>query len=125
MKVNRADDIKLKLVEIIEKLEMNHINPDRIICMRSTGSTSDATARIWSFPKIWQKALDLESHYIIEVLAEKYDDLSEDDKQRTLIHELMHVPKTFSGALVPHKCFGKRIDRRSVEKLFKEFKRKR
>jgi predicted metallopeptidase len=36
----------------------------------------------------------------------------------------MHIPKTFSGALVPHKCFGKRIDKKSVENIYKKYKEK-
>ncbi|PIX50259.1 MAG: hypothetical protein COY38_05610 [Candidatus Aenigmarchaeota archaeon CG_4_10_14_0_8_um_filter_37_24] len=73
-------------------------------------------------PRIWQKALGIKSHYVIEVISEKFDRLDEEDQERTLIHELMHVPKTFSGALVPHNCFGKRIDNRAVEKIYRDYK---
>jgi predicted metallopeptidase len=92
--------------------------------MRSQGSKSRAVARIWSMPRIWQKALGIKSHYVIEVISEKFDQLNEEDQERTLIHEIMHIPKTFSGALVPHKCFGKKIDKKSVNKIYSEYKRK-
>lgn len=91
--------------------------------MRSTGATSRARARIWSFPKIWQMALNQPAHYVIEVLSQHFDHLSEDDKTRVIIHELMHIPKNFSGALVPHR--GRhhfRIDARTVETLFKQYR---
>lgn len=79
--------------------------------MRGYGSTSRAIARIWSLPKPWQLALKIQPQYIIEVIEQRFDKLSNDDKDKTLIHELMHIPKTFSGALVPHKRgFRKKVD---------------
>lgn len=99
-----------------------YVDPGRIVCMRSFGATSRARARIWGFPKIWQMALKTKPHYIIEVLSHHFDRLSDDDKTRVIIHELMHIPKNFSGALVPHRGRYKRIDHRTVEVLFKEYK---
>lgn len=90
--------------------------------MRSFKATSRARARIWSFPKIWQLALKTPAHYVIEVLSHHFDHLSEDDKTRVIIHELMHVPKNFSGALVPHRGRKHRIDHRTVEVLFRMYK---
>lgn len=123
MKCILALDIKNNLKKIVAKLKMDNINIDRIVCFRSYGSTSRARARIWSFPKIWQQALGLPPHYIIEVLSEKYDRLSTDEKEKTLIHELMHIPKNFSGSLLAHRRKNFRINNQTVEKLFNLFKR--
>lgn len=120
MEFNIAEDIKRLVDEVAVKFP--HVNPNYIICFRSYGSTSRAIARIWSLPRIWQIGLNLKPHYCIEVISERFDKMSHEDQQRTLIHELMHIPKTFSGALVPHKTRYKRIDRRSVEKIFQIFK---
>lgn len=118
MDVALAPDVK-KIVRIVmPHLPFDHIDQRRIICMRSMGATSRARARIWSFPKIWQLALGLEAHYVIEVLSQHFDHLSPDDKVRVIIHELMHIPKNFSGALVPHRGRHTRIDSRTVERLF-------
>ena len=131
MRFEDAPDVKEKMESIVLALDMSHIDTGRVVCMRSFRSTSDAHARIWSMPKIWQKALGIRSHYVIEVLSEKYDKFSEDQKDKTLIHELMHVPKTFSGALVSHsaKVFdGKgghrtvKINSKSVEKMFRLYR---
>ncbi|MBI5465136.1 metallopeptidase [Candidatus Gottesmanbacteria bacterium] len=98
---------------------MSHIDSRRVICFRSRGSSSRARARIWSFPRVWQQALKLPAYYIIEVIDKHFDKLSKKDKDRVLIHELLHIPKNFSGSLVPHRGRNHRIDSRKVEELFK------
>lgn len=118
MKFNPAPDIQERITELVEKLPFPHIDATRIKCFRSSGSTSRANARIWSLPRIWQKALDVKAHYVIEVLAERFDNYGRKEQDKILIHELLHIPKTFSGALVPHLCFGKKIDRKAVEDMY-------
>ncbi|RJR15375.1 metallopeptidase [Candidatus Microgenomates bacterium] len=117
-----ATDIHTEISELVSMLEFTHVDPKRIICFRSTGSSSRARARIWSMPKVWQLALNIEPHYVIEVLSEKFDHLSLDDRRRVLIHELMHIPKTFSGALAPHHGRYHKINSRTVEQLFNQYR---
>lgn len=125
MEWKSAPDIKKELREIAGNLPFAHVDISRVICLRSSGSTSRARARIWSFPRVWQLALNLPACYIIEVLSEKFDRLSSDDQKRVLIHELLHIPKNFSGSLLPHRGRGPRIDFKTVEKLFQEYRRKK
>ncbi len=123
MNVELAPDITKIVRRLVPRLPFSaYVNPKQIICMRSFKTTSRARARIWSFPKIWQLALKLPPYYVIEVLSHHFDHLSEDDKTRVIIHELMHIPKNFSGALVPHKGLHKRINHRTVESLFRLYK---
>ncbi len=122
MEVTTAPDVQKLMRVILARTPFDHVRASQITCMRSTGATSRAYARIWSFPKIWQKALSHPPHYIIEVLEHHFDKLSEDNKIRTIIHELMHIPKNFSGALVPHRGRYHKIDHRTVEKLFSTYK---
>ena len=123
MEFNLAPDIQSQLNIIINRLDLPYIDPQRIVCFRSHGSTSRAQARIWSLPRIWQTALKVKAHYCIEILSEKFDHLKTDDQIRVLIHELMHIPKNFSGALLSHR-HGRyhRLDSRTVETLFQQFK---
>lgn len=114
-------NIQKQLEEIIENIGLEHLKFGRIFCYRTTGSKARAYARIWAFPKIFQQVLSIEPAYVIEVLSEKFDKLSVEDKIKVLIHELLHIPKNFSGSLLPHKYGGKRIDR-EVERLFKMMK---
>lgn len=121
MEWENAPDIKKELEEIVRHLEFTHVDLKRVVCFRSFGSTSLARARIWSLPRVWQQALGSPAMYIIEVLSERFDKLSYDDKKRVLIHELLHVPKNFSGSLLPHRGRGKGINAHVVEKFFREY----
>lgn len=120
--IQPAPDIHTIIKAVLPHLPFTYIDVTRIVCMRSVGATSRARARIWSFPKIWQMALKKPAHYIIEVLSQHFDHLSLDDQTRVIIHELMHIPKNFSGALVPHRGIHKRIDHRTVEALFEQYR---
>lgn len=120
MKFNPAPDIQERVAELVGKLPFPYIDSSRIKCFRSSGSKSRANARIWSLPRIWQKALEVKAHYVIEVLSERFDTHDKAEQDKILIHELMHIPKTFSGALVPHFCFGKRINKKAVEEMYRK-----
>jgi len=131
MKTEHAPDVKERISKVVKGLEMGHVDCERLVCFRSRGSKGRAIARIWSLPNIWQKALNVEPHYVIEVISERYDKLSEDEKDKTMIHELMHIPKNFSGAVVLHKTAQfdgqgghvmKRINARAVDELFALYK---
>lgn len=122
MEVEKAPDVAHLLAQILQRLPFDYIDRKHIVCIRSRRATSRARARIWSFPKIWQLALNLPAYYTIEVLSQHFDHLSVDDKIRILIHELMHIPKNFSGALIPHRGLHKHINRRTVEHLFQTYR---
>ena len=99
-----AHDVKELVELIVAKLEFNHIDINGIYCFRSIGSKSKRTvARIHSLEKLWQKALNKRSSYLIEVISERYDRLSRIEKEKVLIHELLHIPKGFAGGFRPHK----------------------
>ena len=118
-----APDVKRLADEIIDSLDLFHIVPQFVYCYRSKGSQSRRTvARIHGLGKIWQEALLKPPAYVIEVISELYDNLSEEEKEKTLIHELLHIPKGFSGGFRPHKGY---IDRKQVEKLHRALVEKR
>lgn len=119
-----APDIDKLVKAIIKKLDLNWINTKNIHCLRSKNSSSRAYARIWGLSKVWQLALVKEPNYVIEVLSEKFDKLSSDQKHKVLIHELAHIPKNFSGSLLPHiRRRGKRNFEDRVNSMYKSFKK--
>jgi predicted metallopeptidase len=114
-----ADDINLRVQEIIRKLKMTHIDETRVICVRSKGSGSRRViARCHGLPRIMQVALLQNPHYIIEILSERFDRLSREDQTRVLIHEILHIPHCFGGGFRAHKPY---VTRAKVQKMYAEF----
>jgi len=110
-----ASDVKLLTDQLIQALGFAHIPKDRLICIRSVGSKSRAViARVHSFPKVWQKSLSLKAHYTIEVISERFDDLSTTEKEKVIIHELLHIPRGFGGGFRHHRDW---VTRRRVDRL--------
>ncbi len=94
----------------------SHIDTARVFVYRSYNTRSGAIARIHGFPRIWQLALGSGPAYIIEIISENFDCLQCHDKIRTIIHELLHIPKTFSGGLRPH---GRYVNSRIINRAFR------
>lgn len=103
----KAPDIEKRVKKLLHGLELEWIEIDRVRCFRSYNSKARARARIWGLSRIFQQALSIKPAYVIEVISEKFDSLSEKEKNKVLLHEIAHIPKTFSGSLLPHKKRGK------------------
>lgn len=116
-----APDVKKNVADILKLLDFPNIKHGNIHCYRTQGSKSRAYARIWAMPKIFQRALNLEPHYVIEVLSRYFDQLSPDEKSKVLIHELLHIPNNFSGALVPHHTRSRNLGK-LANTLFIQYK---
>jgi len=105
--------------DVIAKLNFTHVKTENIFCIRSHGSKSRRTvARIHGLPKIIQVAMNTKAFYVIEIISENFDKLEYDDKIKTIIHELMHIPKSFGGGFRGHSNF---VTRKNVEKAFKTY----
>lgn len=102
-----ASDIKERLFYLIRALELTWLVPSSIYCVRSQNAQSRAIARIWGLGRVWQMTLNLRPAYILEVVSERFDHLTQIEKDKVLLHELVHIPRNFSGALLPHRRRGK------------------
>jgi predicted metallopeptidase len=118
----KAPDVKRDIKQILSVIDLPYIEASRIFCYRTKASKSRSYARIWAFPKIFQDALGLEPAYVIEVLSKYYDKLEPEERIKVLIHELLHIPRNFSGALVPHITRSRHLTK-TANALFDEFKR--
>lgn len=116
-----APDIKNRSLKLVNALEMDSILFERLFFYRSTGSKSRAYARTWGLPKLWQHALSVEPAYIIEVISHYFDKLSPRDQDKVILHELGHIPKTFSGALLPHTRHKKGSFHNKLEDLIEKY----
>jgi predicted metallopeptidase len=123
MEWEKAEDVQKDLETVLAILNLPYIKLNRVFCYRTQGSKIRAYARTWSMPKIFQDALTIEPAYVIEVLSKHYDKLDTDNKMKVLIHELLHIPKNFSGALLPHRTRSRNLHS-VANQLFKEYKKK-
>jgi len=110
-----APDVKLLVEEIQRTMSFNHVVLNRVICVRSKGSKSKRIiARIHGLPRIWQESLNMKPYYVIEVLSENYDCQNQEEKEKTVIHEMLHIPQGFKGGFRHHKGW---INKRKIENL--------
>ncbi len=120
MRYEFAPDLQ-KIAEDISQKLFPWINISRIKCFRSYGSSSKRTiARCHALGKLMQKALGISAFYPLEFLSERFDKLSEKEKIKTIIHELMHIPKTFGGGFRHHDF----VCNKNVEKYFSIYQSK-
>ncbi|MBS3099372.1 metallopeptidase [Candidatus Pacearchaeota archaeon] len=117
MKYEYAQDLQQRMMEIVQFLGMNHIKVERVECLRSYGSSTKRTiARCHALGKLMQKAMKTKAFYAIEFL-EIFEKMSRKEQDKTIIHELMHIPKSFGGGFRHHDY----VCERNVELLHEKF----
>ena len=117
MKYEFASDLQARMEAIVTALELEHIDLERVKCFRSYGSSTKRTiARCHTVGKLMQKAMNAPAHYAIEFL-EKFEKMSQSEQDKVIIHELLHIPKTFGGGFRQHDF----VCEENVEILHKKF----
>ncbi len=102
MRYEYAPDLQERMNEIVSVLDMDHIDVNRVQCLRSFGSSTRRTiARCHTIGKVMQLAMKTKAHYAIEFL-ELFERMSKEEQDKVIIHELMHIPKTFGGGFRQH-----------------------
>jgi predicted metallopeptidase len=123
IRYSRAPDLESTVKEIVVCTGLSHIDLSRVIVLRSKGSKACRTlARVHGLPRVWQLSLGIKPSYAIEVISEQFDRLSQEDREKTLIHELLHIPNCFGGGFRHH---GNWVDQGRVEHVYKIFRTRR
>lgn len=121
MRYEPAPDLQKKAEEISRML-FPHVKLDRMRCFRSFGSSSRGTiARCHTIGKLMQRAMNEKAFYALEFISERFDRLSEEEKTKTIIHELMHIPQSFGGGFRHHD----HVCERNVNICYKEYRKKK
>ena len=121
MRYEFAPEIQTKAEEI-SKLLFPHIKIENVKCYKSYGTSSKRTiARCHALGKLMQKAIARKAFYVLEFLSERFDKLNEEEKTKVVIHELMHIPKTFGGGFKHHNV----VTDRNVNLYYKTYKTKK
>jgi predicted metallopeptidase len=118
-----APDINKRIEDITDILKFDHVDLKNLHCIRSRDSKGKRTiARIHGLGRIWQEALDMEPTYIIEVIHEQFDYYPPAAQDRTLIHELMHIPQTAKGGFRHHK---NHVTHEKIDTWYKRYRQRR
>ncbi len=119
IKYTHAPDIQKISEEIVEKLEWNHVLLEHVAFIRSFGSSARRTiARCHALGKAMQIGMGRKKgFYLIEVISEKFDKLPSDEQLKVIIHELMHIPKSFGGGFIHHN----KVHNKSVEQVYNHY----
>lgn len=97
-----SPETKALLHDIIQALpEFSHIDPERVHLI-SSNSNSRALAYCHEMSSRIQFALGLKPNYVIEIVEKNWNKLGAEERAKVLIHELYHIPRTFSGYLRQH-----------------------
>ncbi len=92
-----APELKERAIVIARKLNLNHIDFDRIHFYRYTCNTK-TVAKISGFFKTLQLPYPhINPFYVITFNDHNFERESEREQNQTILHELLHIPKTFSG----------------------------
>ncbi len=122
MRWEPAPDLHARLERMVRVLDFGHVDVGRVHCLRLYGARANAWARIWGLPLVFQHALKIPAAYVIEFLCPAFDRLPRDQQDRVIIHELLHIPTTFSGGVRPERSRSLRIDRRTVERYYRRYR---
>jgi len=110
------------IAEEISRLLFPHIRIENIKCFKSYGTSSKRTiARCHALGKLMQKALSTEAFYALEFLSERFEKLDDEEKIKVIIHELLHIPKTFGGGFKHHNL----VTDKNVNLYYKTYKNKK
>ena len=121
-----AGDIQDRFEDIVRTLKLDHIDLEKVVCLRSFGSSArNIIARCHGTSKVLQIAMGIKAFYVLEFLSERFDTLDEKEKEETIIHELMHIPKNFGGGFRHHDHVSKKNVRSMHERYGKAKYRKR
>lgn len=114
MRYEYAPDLQ-KIAEDICNILFPHVNISRIRCYRSYGTSTKRTiARCHALGKLMQKALGVDAFYPLEFLSENFDKLSSEEQVKIILHELMHIPKSFGGGFRHHDF----VCRKNLDKFY-------
>ena len=120
IKYKEAPDIETLSHELIRFLGWTHIHLEHVAFIRSHGSKARRTiARCHALGKAMQIGMKRKKgFYLVEVISEIYDKLPRDEQVKTVIHELMHIPKSFGGGFVHHD----KVHEHSVGKIYEQYR---
>lgn len=124
-------DVSEIINEVKHLSNFSYLDVGKISVVVSHGSKSNAYAKIYGLSREIQVGFSVPPIYTIEFLCEKIVPLRPEDTFVIFTHELLHIPKKFSGGLRPHgkyvnnllaRRISSSIDHRIKEMLYERLK---
>lgn len=114
-----ADDLRKMAKDVVLRLGWTYVDLDNVAFIRSFGSKSKGTiARCHALGRAMQIGMNRKtSFYLIEVISKRFDIMSHEEQLETIIHELMHIPKSFGGGFKHHNV----VNERNVKKVYEHY----
>jgi predicted metallopeptidase len=120
MKYEDAPDIEKEMRDIVHTLDLRYIDLTNVACIRSYGSKARGViARCHALGKVMQKGMKRKAFYVLEFISQRFDRLSSEDKTKTIIHEIMHIPYSFGGGFKHHN----HVTEKNVNKFYENFRK--
>ncbi len=98
----RSPELEEALRTLVRLLGLNYVDASRVYGAVSRGSRSTAYARIWGLPSPFVRLGLCEPMYVVELVYENTVGLTCNKLLEVLVHELLHIPRSFSGGLRSH-----------------------
>ncbi len=119
IRYHQAPDIQKIAEEVVRKLDWSHVLLEHVAFLRSTGSKARRTiARCHALGKAMQIGMGRKKgFYLVEVISEKFDKLPIEEQLKVIIHELMHIPKSFGGGFIHHN----KVHEASVDHVYNHY----
>jgi predicted metallopeptidase len=115
-----AEDIQVRLEDIVQTLNLDYIDLDKVVCVRSHGSSARRViARCHGMSKVLQIAMKIKAFYVLEFISERFDKLDEAEREETIIHELMHIPRNFGGGFRHHGL----VSEKNVKHMHEQYRK--
>lgn len=120
IKYEQAYDLRKMAERIVGVLNWYWIDLENVGFLRSYGSSSRGTiARCHALGKAMQMAMGRKGYYLIEVISRRFDKMNFRDQEKVMIHELMHIPKTFGGGFKHHNIVNDKSVNAAYERYLK------
>ena len=68
-----------------------------------------------------QEAIGIRAVYALEFISERFDKIDKEEQLKIIIHELMHIPKTFGGGFKHHDW----VCEKNINAHYKQYKIKK
>lgn len=119
IKYYQAPDVQKIAEDLVYSMGWEHISLLNVAFIRSMGSSARRTiARCHALGKAMQIGMGRKiGFYLIEVISERYDKLPPEEQIKVIIHELMHIPKSFGGGFIHHN----KVHDESVGEIYRHY----